>query len=67
MIRLISEIGCAGEVRLNKDALYEKWGIEILVKFRDSEQLQKLTANRQSGGVFQCTYYRNDQFRPFST
>jgi hypothetical protein len=30
---------------------YEKWAITILVKFRDTEQLQQLTAHRQSGGV----------------
>ncbi|KAI0298433.1 hypothetical protein B0F90DRAFT_1918343 [Multifurca ochricompacta] len=29
---------------------YEKWAITILVKFRDTEQLQQLTAHRQSGG-----------------
>lgn len=45
-------IGCAGEVRLSQaeDHLYEKWGIDILVKFRDSENLQLLTGQRQSGG-----------------
>jgi hypothetical protein len=30
---------------------YEKWAITILVKFRDTERLQQLTAHRQSGGV----------------
>ncbi|KAG0287364.1 Structural maintenance of chromosomes protein 5, partial [Dissophora globulifera] len=29
---------------------YDKWCIEILVKFRDTEKLQKLTGQRQSGG-----------------
>ena len=29
---------------------YEKYGIAIKVKFRDTEQLRDLTAHRQSGG-----------------
>ncbi|TRM70021.1 P-loop containing nucleoside triphosphate hydrolase protein [Schizophyllum amplum] len=44
-------IGCAGEVRIREDPDYEKWAIDILVKFRDSEKLQLLTGQRQSGGV----------------
>ena len=44
-------LGCAGEIRLARDEDYEKWGIDILVKFRDTEQLQLLTGQRQSGGV----------------
>ncbi|KAG0052724.1 Structural maintenance of chromosomes protein 5 [Gryganskiella cystojenkinii] len=43
-------IGCAGEVKLGEHEDYDKWCIEILVKFRDSEKLQKLTGQRQSGG-----------------
>ncbi|KAL1748730.1 hypothetical protein HDZ31DRAFT_28723 [Schizophyllum fasciatum] len=43
-------IGCAGEVRIREDPDYDKWAIDILVKFRDSEKLQLLTAQRQSGG-----------------
>ncbi|KAF8967457.1 P-loop containing nucleoside triphosphate hydrolase protein [Flammula alnicola] len=43
-------IGCAGEIRINEHEDYDKWAIEILVKFRDSENLQVLTAHRQSGG-----------------
>ncbi|WFC94953.1 Structural maintenance of chromosomes protein 5 [Malassezia brasiliensis] len=43
-------LGCAGEVRLTRDDDYEKWGIDILVKFRDTEQLKPLTGQRQSGG-----------------
>jgi len=43
-------IGCAGEVRVATDKDYDKWGIEILVKFRDTEELQLLTGQRQSGG-----------------
>ncbi|KDR84246.1 hypothetical protein GALMADRAFT_703330 [Galerina marginata CBS 339.88] len=43
-------IGCAGEIRINENEDYEKWAIDILVKFRDNEKLQLLTAHRQSGG-----------------
>lgn len=51
---LTTGLGCAGEVRLSRDDDYEKWGIEILVKFRDTERLQPLTGQRQSGGVCIC-------------
>ncbi|KAJ3144260.1 Structural maintenance of chromosomes protein 5 [Geranomyces variabilis] len=45
------KIGCAGEVRLAVDEEdYDKWGIDILVKFRDTEKLHHLTGQRQSGG-----------------
>ncbi|KIY46041.1 P-loop containing nucleoside triphosphate hydrolase protein [Fistulina hepatica ATCC 64428] len=43
-------IGCAGEIRIHEDEDYEKWAIDILVKFRDNEKLQLLTGQRQSGG-----------------
>lgn len=43
-------IGCAGEIRITQAPEYEKWAIDILVKFRDTEKLQLLTAQRQSGG-----------------
>ncbi|KAI0287939.1 hypothetical protein B0F90DRAFT_1827934 [Multifurca ochricompacta] len=43
-------IGCAGELQLTPHDDYEKWAITILVKFRDTEQLQQLRAHRQSGG-----------------
>lgn len=46
--------GCAGEIRISEHEEYEKWAIDILVKFRDTEKLQLLTAQRQSGGV--CRY-----------
>jgi len=39
------DIGCAGEIRINEHEDYEKWAIDILVKFRDSEKLQLLTAH----------------------
>ena len=47
----ISGIGCAGELHLGRQADYDKWTIDILVKFRDHEKLQLLTQHRQSGGV----------------
>ncbi|EIW76265.1 P-loop containing nucleoside triphosphate hydrolase protein [Coniophora puteana RWD-64-598 SS2] len=43
-------IGCAGEIRINRHEDYDKWAIDILVKFRDKEKLQLLTGQRQSGG-----------------
>ncbi|KAI6778209.1 Structural maintenance of chromosomes protein-like protein [Emericellopsis cladophorae] len=44
------QIQCAGEVRVHKDDDFDLWAIDILVKFRESEELQQLTAHRQSGG-----------------
>ncbi|KAJ1981450.1 Structural maintenance of chromosomes protein 5 [Dimargaris xerosporica] len=43
-------IGCAGEVRLSPHEDFDKWGIDILVKFRQHDDLQALTGQRQSGG-----------------
>ncbi|KAJ7692435.1 P-loop containing nucleoside triphosphate hydrolase protein [Mycena rosella] len=43
-------IGCAGEIRVRQDEAYDRWAIDILVKFRDTERLQLLTGQRQSGG-----------------
>ncbi|PWN95840.1 P-loop containing nucleoside triphosphate hydrolase protein, partial [Tilletiopsis washingtonensis] len=43
-------IGCSGEVRISENADFDLWGIDILVKFRDTEALQLLTGQRQSGG-----------------
>ncbi|KII94777.1 hypothetical protein PLICRDRAFT_128007 [Plicaturopsis crispa FD-325 SS-3] len=43
-------IGCAGEIRIDQNEDYDKWAIDILVKFRDNEKLQLLTGQRQSGG-----------------
>ncbi|KAI0243709.1 Structural maintenance of chromosomes protein 5 [Massospora cicadina] len=48
--RGFSEIGGAGEVELAQHDDYDRWGVHILVKFRDSEPLQRLTGQRQSGG-----------------
>jgi len=44
------KIGCAGEVKVNKAEDFEKWEIQIMVKFRETENLQLLTNQRQSGG-----------------
>ncbi|KAH9927340.1 P-loop containing nucleoside triphosphate hydrolase protein [Fomitopsis serialis] len=43
-------LGCAGEVRIREHDDFDKWAIDILVKFRDDEKLQLLTGERQSGG-----------------
>ncbi|KNC97459.1 DNA repair ATPase SMC5 [Spizellomyces punctatus DAOM BR117] len=48
--RAFDKIGCAGEVKLSQHEDYDKWGIDILVKFRDNEKLNLLTGQRQSGG-----------------
>ena len=46
-----ASIGCAGEVRLvEAGEEYDRYSIEIRVKFRDEEELQVLCATRQSGG-----------------
>lgn len=46
----IAEVGCAGEVSLVEADSYEEYKIEIRVKFRDTEELQVLSASRHSGG-----------------
>ncbi|GAA6064062.1 hypothetical protein JCM10212_007036 [Sporobolomyces blumeae] len=49
-------LGLLGEVRLAQDDDYEKWGIEIMVSFRDRNDdnadvtLHVLSGHRQSGG-----------------
>ncbi|GAA5860547.1 hypothetical protein JCM1840_000294 [Sporobolomyces johnsonii] len=49
-------LGLLGEVRLAQDEDYEKWGIEIMVSFRDRKDdstdvtLHVLSGHRQSGG-----------------
>ncbi|KAG2138085.1 uncharacterized protein EDB93DRAFT_1106448 [Suillus bovinus] len=37
-------------IRISPHDDYDKWAIDILVKFRDNEKLQLLTGQRQSGG-----------------
>ena len=44
------QIECSGEVGVHKDPDFEQWAMDILVKFRENEPLQRLTASRQSGG-----------------
>lgn len=48
--RSFEKIGCAGEVKVHKDEDFDKWAVQILVKFREKEKLQILTNQRQSGG-----------------
>ncbi|UZJ51628.1 hypothetical protein CBS101457_000948 [Exobasidium rhododendri] len=48
--RAFESTGNAGEVQLIEHEDYAQWGIGIMVKFRDGEKLQLLTASRQSGG-----------------
>jgi structural maintenance of chromosomes protein 5 len=51
-------ISCVGEVLLSKTGSsnnnheddFEKWEIQIMVQFRETEKMQLLTGNRQSGG-----------------
>ncbi|KAK3938407.1 SMC5-like protein [Diplogelasinospora grovesii] len=44
------QINCAGEVGVHKDEDFDKWSIQIRVKFRMNEVLQRLDQHRQSGG-----------------
>lgn len=44
------QISCAGEVRVDKTEDFDNWALDIMVRFRENETLQKLTAHRQSGG-----------------
>lgn len=49
--RFFGQLNCLGEVRLEEHGQeYDQWEMSILVRFRDDEQLQRLTAHRQSGG-----------------
>ena len=49
-------IGCAGEIKIAEHEDYDKWAIDIMVKFRDHEKLQLLTGERPSGGVSLCGF-----------
>ena len=48
------QIKCAGQVILEpgprESSDFDKYGVQIKVKFRDQEELQELNAQRQSGG-----------------
>ncbi|KAM5261465.1 structural maintenance of chromosomes protein 5 isoform 3-T3 [Hipposideros larvatus] len=50
--RFFSSMQCAGEVVLHieNEEDYDKYGIQIRVKFRSSTQLHELTPHHQSGG-----------------
>lgn len=51
-MRLPIGVGCAGEVRVARsEEGFDKWGIEILVSYRDGDNLAILTGSHQSGGV----------------
>ncbi|KAF2116844.1 P-loop containing nucleoside triphosphate hydrolase protein [Lophiotrema nucula] len=43
-------IGCAGQVAVYKDEDFEKWSIQIQVRFRENESMSILDSHRQSGG-----------------
>lgn len=43
-------IQCLGEVRIGKPPDFANWTLEIWVQFRDTDSLQMLTGERQSGG-----------------
>ncbi len=44
------QINCAGEVSVLKDEDFDKWAIDIKVRFRENETMQRLDKQRQSGG-----------------
>ena len=44
-------MGRLGEVRVGVEEDYDKWGIEIMCSFRETEKIKQLSATRQSGGV----------------
>ncbi|CCG84322.1 protein of unknown function [Taphrina deformans PYCC 5710] len=43
-------IDCLGEIRIGKPEDFAAWTLEIWVQFRDTDSLQMLTGERQSGG-----------------
>lgn len=47
---LFAHLGCVGNVQLTKHQDYDKWGLDILIRFRDNEELCELNGHRQSGG-----------------
>ncbi|KAF2810245.1 P-loop containing nucleoside triphosphate hydrolase protein [Mytilinidion resinicola] len=48
--RNFKKIGCAGQVQIDKHEDFDQWAIEILVRFRENEELAILDSHRQSGG-----------------
>ena len=45
-----ARLKCAGEVILSEHEDYDKWGIDIRVQFRNSDDMKRLTSSYQSGG-----------------
>ncbi|XP_071845736.1 structural maintenance of chromosomes protein 5-like [Apostichopus japonicus] len=47
-----AKLNCAGEVSLDYEAEedFDKYGVKIRVKFRDTDELKELTSHYQSGG-----------------
>jgi chromosome segregation ATPase len=54
--KYFSQIACAGEVQLATADDFDKYAIEIRVKFRDEDPMQTLNARVQSGGVRTLIY-----------
>nr|WJN25111.1 structural maintenance of chromosome protein [Pseudozyma pruni] len=48
--KAFDDMGLAGELRIVEDPDFEKWKLEIMVKFRNAEELAPLSAQHQSGG-----------------
>nr|WJN25112.1 structural maintenance of chromosome protein [Pseudozyma thailandica] len=48
--KAFERMGLVGELRIVENSDFEKWKLEILVKFRNDEAVAPLSAQRQSGG-----------------
>ena len=48
--RLMGDIQCEGHVKLAENEMFNKFAIEIYVRFREKATLQRLTEHVQSGG-----------------
>jgi chromosome segregation ATPase len=46
----MSQMQCAGRVELLRPDRFADWGLQIMVKFREAQSLQALSARVQSGG-----------------
>lgn len=47
---LFSKMNCEGAVRVKESEDYADWGLEILVKFRNTSELKPLSKESNSGG-----------------
>ncbi|KAG0148020.1 hypothetical protein CROQUDRAFT_670156 [Cronartium quercuum f. sp. fusiforme G11] len=47
---IFREMGCLGHVVIKEDVDFAKWGIDVLLSFRDNAPLTPLTEQAQSGG-----------------